>query len=103
MYVTFLAIALRGLVRSRGQGPPRRAARIRPWPLKRRRRSNTAPLADARLAVAVVCVFLYAPLITLMAFSFNDTRRNIVWQGFTLRYYDKALQDNDLLPPSSIR
>jgi ABC-type spermidine/putrescine transport system permease subunit II len=27
-----------------------------------------------------------------MAFSFNDSRRNIVWKGFTLKYYEKAEQ-----------
>jgi spermidine/putrescine transport system permease protein len=44
-----------------------------------------------------VCVFLYAPLITLMAFSFNNSRRNIVWRGFTLDYYVQVLHDTDLL------
>ena len=44
-----------------------------------------------------VCVFLYAPLITLMAFSFNNSRRNIVWRGFTLDYYVQVLHDSDLL------
>ena len=43
------------------------------------------------------CVFLYAPLITLMAFSFNNSRRNIVWRGFTLDYYVQVLHDTDLL------
>lgn len=44
-----------------------------------------------------VFVFLYAPLIALMAFSFNDSRRNIVWKGFTLKYYDKLFNDSALL------
>ncbi|MET3665162.1 ABC transporter permease [Caulobacter sp. 1776] len=44
-----------------------------------------------------VGIFLYAPLIALMAFSFNDSRRNIVWQGFTLKYYDKLFNDSALL------
>jgi spermidine/putrescine transport system permease protein len=46
--------------------------------------------------VGLTLFFLYAPLITLIAFSFNDSRRNIVWRGFTLKYYEKAL-DNDSL------
>ena len=49
-----------------------------------------------RAWVGLVLFFLYAPLITLIAFSFNDSRRNIVWRGFTLKYYEKAL-DNDSL------
>jgi spermidine/putrescine transport system permease protein len=44
-----------------------------------------------------VLAFLYIPLITLMAFSFNDSRRNIVWHGFTLKYYDRALHDDSLI------
>jgi spermidine/putrescine transport system permease protein len=44
-----------------------------------------------------VSIFLYAPLLTLMAFSFNDSRRNIVWRGFTLKYYEAVFADHDLL------
>jgi spermidine/putrescine transport system permease protein len=44
-----------------------------------------------------VFVFLYAPILCLIAFSFNDSRRNIVWQGFTLEYYGKALRNASLL------
>ena len=47
--------------------------------------------------LAGVFVFLYAPLLALMAFSFNDSRRNIVWQGFTLKYYEKALNNDGLI------
>lgn len=42
-------------------------------------------------------IFLYAPLITLMAFSFNDSKRNIVWRGFTLKYYAATFADSDLI------
>ena len=49
-----------------------------------------------RLWVAGTALFLYAPLITLMVFSFNNSRRNIVWRGFTLDYYAQVLQDESL-------
>jgi len=49
-----------------------------------------------RLIFFVTLVFLYTPILTLIAFSFNDSRRNIVWRGFTLKYYEKAM-DNDSL------
>jgi spermidine/putrescine transport system permease protein len=52
---------------------------------------------ELRAWLVMVAVFLYAPLITLMAFSFNDSRRNIVWKGFTLKYYAQALTDDSLL------
>ena len=47
--------------------------------------------------LAAVGVFLYAPLVALMVFSFNDSRRNIVWKGFTLKYYEKALNNDGLI------
>ena len=46
--------------------------------------------------MGVFLLLLYAPIIVLVAFSFNDSRRNVVWRGFTTRYYGKAL-DNDSL------
>ncbi|WP_422060894.1 ABC transporter permease [Sphingopyxis sp.] len=65
------------------------------------KRTLRAPLEYSRtlwmrLWVGAVMVFLYAPLIVLMIFSFNDSKRNVVWRGFTLKYYDKAL-NNDVL------
>jgi spermidine/putrescine transport system permease protein len=50
-----------------------------------------------RIWLILVAIFLYAPLATLITFSFNDSRRNIVWQGFTLDWYGAVLQDTDLL------
>ncbi len=50
-----------------------------------------------RLWVAATTVFLYSPLITLMVFSFNNSRRNIVWRGFTLDYYAMVLSDEGLI------
>ncbi|MGF1527579.1 MAG: ABC transporter permease [Candidatus Competibacterales bacterium] len=42
-------------------------------------------------------VFLYAPIITLIAYSFNDSRRNIVWRGFTFKYYERAWNNSSLV------
>jgi spermidine/putrescine transport system permease protein len=47
--------------------------------------------------LAFTAFYLYAPLITLMAFSFNDSKRNIVWRGFTLKYYQATFADTDLI------
>ena len=49
-----------------------------------------------QLLVAVTFLLLYAPILTLIAFSFNDSRRNIVWRGFTLKYYEKAWNNDSL-------
>ncbi len=42
-------------------------------------------------------LFLYTPIIVLIIFSFNDSRRNIVWKGFTLKYYEKMFSNEILL------
>jgi spermidine/putrescine transport system permease protein len=66
------------------------------------RRNPIAPLDYGRrwslkLWVWLVFAFLYIPLITLVVFSFNDSKRNIVWKGFTLKYYDMALSNSVLM------
>ena len=41
--------------------------------------------------------FLYLPLIIVIAYSFNDSRLNAEWVGFTLRWYRVLLGDEDML------
>ena len=50
-----------------------------------------------RLWLFGVFFFLYAPLLALVAFSFNDSKRNIVWRGFTLKYYEQLFKNDDLM------
>ncbi len=40
---------------------------------------------------------LYSPILTLIAFSFNDSKRNVVWKGFTLKYYAVAWNNSSLV------
>ncbi len=47
--------------------------------------------------LAATFLFLYAPIVILVIFSFNDSRRNIVWRGFTTKYYAKAMADSSLI------
>ena len=63
----------------------------RPAPLEYNR------LWQMKLWLFIVFFFLYAPLVALIVFSFNDSRRNIVWRGFTLKYYEKLFNNEDLL------
>lgn len=44
-----------------------------------------------------IFVLLYAPIVTLIAFSFNTDKRNVVWRGFTLSNYAKAWDNGPLL------
>jgi spermidine/putrescine transport system permease protein len=41
--------------------------------------------------------FLFAPIVVLIVFSFNDSRRTFVWRGFTLDWYPRLFADDDLL------
>jgi len=50
-----------------------------------------------RTWLVLVMIYLYAPLISLVVFSFNNSKRNIVWHGFTLNYYWAAFTDSDLI------
>ena len=50
-----------------------------------------------RLWLVAVVVYLYTPLISLMAFSFNNSRATIVWRGFTLDWYRTVFADGDLI------
>ena len=52
-----------------------------------------------RTLFLLASIFLYAPIIVLVIFSFNNSRRggNVIWKGFTTKYYTKAFQNDDLL------
>jgi len=42
---------------------------------------------------AATMVFLYLPIAILVAFSFNTSRLNILWEGFTLDWYRAVWRD----------
>ena len=50
-----------------------------------------------RLFMALVFLFLYAPILLLVVFSFNDGNSNVVWQGFSLRWYQELFQDRRIM------
>lgn len=70
--------------------------------MRRAHRVPIAPLEYTRRLwlrswVGLVALFLYAPLLVLLIFSFNDSKRNVVWQGFTFKYYGKVFQNESLM------
>ena len=50
-----------------------------------------------RLWLAMVYLFLYIPLFFLIVFSFNSTRQDGVFTGFSLRWYAALLSDSRLV------
>ncbi len=68
---------------------------------RRRARAPIGPMDYTRrawvwLTMLITFMVLYAPIATLIIFSFNDSRRNIVWKGFTTKYYVKAWNNDGL-------
>ena len=51
----------------------------------------------SRICMALVFLFLYAPIFVLIVFSFNDSQSRTVWNGFTLRWYVELLQDRQIM------
>ena len=52
---------------------------------------------SGRLWMGLVYLFLYIPLIFLIVFSFNSTRQDGVFTGFSLRWYEALLADSRLV------
>lgn len=49
------------------------------------------------VAALAVYAFLYLPLLIVIIYSFNDSRLNAEWVGFTWHWYDVLLHDKDML------
>ena len=49
------------------------------------------------LFTALIYVFLYAPILVLVFFSFNSTRSTQVWTGFSTEWYGELIRDQSVL------
>lgn len=50
-----------------------------------------------KIVLGLVFLFLYLPIIVLIVFSFNNTKLNIIFEGFTLNWYKELLSNTTLL------
>ena len=50
-----------------------------------------------RLFMALVFLFLYAPILLLIVFSFNEGNSNVVWTGFSLHWYKELFQNRIIM------
>lgn len=50
-----------------------------------------------KIAAFLGFVFLYAPIVSLIIFSFNKSRLVTVWGGFSTKWYGELLQDPQIL------
>lgn len=46
---------------------------------------------------ALIFIFLYAPIATLMVLSFNASKTRSKWGGFTLQWYGRLFQNEEIL------
>lgn len=50
-----------------------------------------------RFYLFLVFAFLYAPIVFLMVFSFNDSKFKSTWNGFTLKWYEELFRNSEIL------
>ena len=53
--------------------------------------------AAKKIYLSVILVFMYAPILVLMIFSFNESRSRANWTGFTLNWYSELFRDQRIL------
>ncbi len=49
------------------------------------------------LGVAVVFLFMHAPLLVLVLFSVNDSKFSMEWKGFTTKWYERLAERQDIV------
>ncbi|MFV0275970.1 MAG: ABC transporter permease subunit, partial [Parahaliea sp.] len=59
--------------------------------------TDTRTSWPARLILGGAFLFLYAPIIVLMVYSFNESRLVTVWSGFSTKWYGELLRNEQLL------
>ena len=47
--------------------------------------------------VGLIMAFLYAPIVLLILYSFNDSKSRATWGGFTLRWYQELFTDKAIM------
>lgn len=51
----------------------------------------------SRAYMALILIFLYAPIAVLVVFSFNSTNSRTVWSGFSTEWYLKLFQNSEVI------
>uniref|UniRef100_A0A831T9S8 ABC transporter permease n=3 Tax=Thermorudis TaxID=1649508 RepID=A0A831T9S8_9BACT len=72
------------------------APRTAPLAPRRRRRLKPGWLV-LNSNVVLTFLFLYAPILILVIFSFNASRQQAVWVGFTIEWYGQMMRDERVI------
>lgn len=59
---------------------------------EKKKRINGGELAY----VIIIMILLYLPVAVMIQYSFNNSRANVTWKGFTMKYYAKLFSDPEL-------
>ena len=57
----------------------------------------------SNIYLVFIFVLLYAPILTLMVLSFNQSKSRARWGGFTTRWYTELFQNEEILLAFRIR
>ena len=50
-----------------------------------------------KIYLALICIILYAPIVTLIVLSFNNTKTRSKWGGFTGKWYVSLFQNKEIM------
>ena len=50
-----------------------------------------------KIYIALIFIFLYAPILTLIVLSFNKSKTRAKWGGFTLKWYGSLFTNRDIM------
>lgn len=50
-----------------------------------------------KIYIGLILIFLYAPIMVLIALSFNDSRSRVIWNGFTLKWYRTLFESSAIM------
>ena len=50
-----------------------------------------------KVYLCIIFIFLYAPVFTLIVFSFNQSKSRAHWGGFTLKWYAELFEDKQIM------
>ena len=50
-----------------------------------------------KIYLALILIFLYAPIAVLIVLSFNASRSRVVWGGFTLQWYASLIDNSSIM------
>lgn len=50
-----------------------------------------------KIYLFIIFVLLYAPILVLIIFSFNESKSRVTWEGFTFKWYSRLFQNTEIL------